>query len=170
LPRFNRNAVQPRVAAIQLGAALVAHLAQRNLLLILQVTADIGIFAIIVPALGQFIILLPVQAVDLVIEIDFEFSTGIWWFGLAAAQHYRRREQEGPDRKGMLVHTSLPGTFIWLPDQASLPVLIYEEWLRRIEKTTALSRHLAAKHAVDKHEVSKRQGHAEGPPDQAVRE
>jgi hypothetical protein len=112
LPRFNRNAVQPRVAAIQLGAALVAHLAQRNLLLILQVTANIGIFAIIVPALGQFIILLPVQAVDLVIEIGFEFSTGIWRFGLAGAQHYRHRKQEGPDYEGMLIHASLPGTFI----------------------------------------------------------
>jgi hypothetical protein len=112
LPRFNRNAVQLRVAAIKLGAALIAHLAQRNLLLILQVTANIGIFAIIVPALGQFIILLPVQAVDLAIEIGFEFSTGIWHFGLAGAQHYRRRKQEGPDHKGTLVHTSLPDTFI----------------------------------------------------------
>jgi hypothetical protein len=112
LPRFNRNAVQPRVAAIHLGLALVAHLAQRNLLLILQVAADIGIFAIIVPALGQFIILLPVQAVDLVIEIGFEFSTGIWHFGLARVQQSRHSEQEGPDYKGMLVHTSRPGTFI----------------------------------------------------------
>jgi hypothetical protein len=112
LPRSNRDGVQPGVAAIQLGAALVAHLAQRNLLLILQVTADIGIFAIIVPALGQFIILLPVQAVDLVIEIGFELSTGIWRFGLAGAQHYRRRKQEGPDYEGMLIHASLPGTFI----------------------------------------------------------
>jgi hypothetical protein len=85
LPRFNRNAVQPRVAAIQLGLPLVAHLAQGNLLLIFQVTANIGIFAIILPALGLFIIQAPVQAIDLVIEIDFEFSTGIWRFGLARA-------------------------------------------------------------------------------------
>jgi len=108
----NRNGVQPGIAAIELGAALVAHLAQRNLLLIFQVMANIGIFAIVLPALGQFVILLPVQAVDLVIEIGFEFSTMIWRFGLARAQHYRHREQEGPDYKGMLVHTSLPGTFI----------------------------------------------------------
>jgi len=114
LPRSNRNVVQPRVAAIQLGLALVTHLAQRKLLLIFQVAANIGIFAIVLPALGQFIIQATVQAVDLVIEIGLEFSTGVWRFGLARAQHYRHREQEGPDYKGMLVHTSLPGTFIWL--------------------------------------------------------
>jgi hypothetical protein len=77
LVRSNRAGVQPRVAAIELDAALIAHLAQRNLLLVFQVAANIGIFAIVLPALGQFIILLPVQAVDLVIEIGFEFSTGI---------------------------------------------------------------------------------------------
>jgi len=114
LLRFNPDGVQPRVAAIQLGLALVAHLAQSKLLLILQVAANIGVFAVIVPALVQFIILLPVQAVDLVIEIDFEFSTGIWHFGLARVQESRHSEQEGPDYKGTLVHTSLPGTFIWL--------------------------------------------------------
>lgn len=119
MPRFNRDGVQPGIAAIKLGAALVAHPAQRNLLLIFQVTADIGIFAIIVPALVQFIILLPVQAVHLVIEISFEFSTGIWRFGLAGAQHYRHRKQEGPDHKGMLVHTSLPGAFYLAPGEAS---------------------------------------------------
>ncbi|HVG92458.1 MAG TPA: hypothetical protein VNB54_13275 [Alphaproteobacteria bacterium] len=90
-----------------MGLALVAHPAQRNLLLIFQVAANIGIFAIIVPALVQFVILLPVQAVDLVIEIDFEFSTGIWHFRLARVQESRHSEQEGPDYKGMLVHTSL---------------------------------------------------------------
>jgi hypothetical protein len=140
LPRFNRDGVQPGVAAIKLGAALVAHPAQRNLLLILQVAADIGIFAIIVPALVQFIILLPVQAVDLVIEIRLEFSTGIRRFGLAGAQHYRHRKQEGPDHKGMLVHTSLPGTFIWLLGKASLPVLIYEDWLRKLRIKQLLCR------------------------------
>ena len=114
MPRFNRNSVQPRVAAIQLGLALVAHLAQRNLLLILQVAANIGIFAIVLTALGQFIILASMQVVDLVIEIGLEFSTGIWHFGLARVQQSRHSEQEGPDYKGMLVHTSLPGTFIWL--------------------------------------------------------
>ena len=110
--RPNRAGVQPAVAAIQLDAALVAHLAQRNLLLIFQVAANVGIFAIVLAALGQFVILLPVQVVDLVIEIGFEFSTGIWRFGLACTQHGRHSEQEGPDYKGMLVHTSLPGTFI----------------------------------------------------------
>jgi hypothetical protein len=133
LPRFNRNAVQPRVAAIQLGLPLIAHLAQGNLLLIFQVAANIGIFAIVLPALGLFIIQAPVQAIDLVIEIDFELSTRIWRFGLARAQHYRRCEQEGPDYKEMLVHTSLPGNFYLAPGEASLPVLIYEDWLRRIE-------------------------------------
>lgn len=83
-------------------------------MLIFQVTADAGIFAVVLPALGQLVILAPMQAVDLVIEIDFEFFTGIWRFGLACAQHYRRNEQEGPDYKGMLLHTSLPGIFIWL--------------------------------------------------------
>ena len=113
--RFNRDCTQPRVAAIQLDSALVAHLAQRNLLLIFQVVADIGIFAIGLPALGQFIILAPMQAVDLVIEINFEFSTGIWHFGLARVQQSRSNEQEGPDYKGMLVHTSLPGIFYLAP-------------------------------------------------------
>jgi len=112
LVRPNRAGVQPGGAAIQLDAALVAHLAQRNLLLIFQVAANVGIFAIVLAALGQFVILLPVQVVDLVIEIGFEFSTGIWRFGLACTQHGRHSEQEGPDYKGMLVHTSLPGTFI----------------------------------------------------------
>lgn len=133
MPRFNPDGAQPRVAAIQLGLALVAHLAQRNVLLIFQVAANIGVFAIVLPALGHVMILLPVQAVDLVIEIGFEFSTGIWHFGLARVQQRRHSEQEGPDYKGMLVHTSLPGNFIWLLGKASLPVLIYEEWLRRTE-------------------------------------
>jgi hypothetical protein len=112
LVRSNRDGVQPRIAVIQLGLPLVAHLAQRNLLLIFQVTANIGIFAIVLPALGQFVIQAPVQAVDLVIEINFEFSTGIWHFGLARVQQGRHSEQEGPDYKGMIVHTSLPGAFI----------------------------------------------------------
>jgi len=114
LLRSNRNSVQPRIAAIQLGLALVAHLAQRNLLVILQVAANIGIFAVVLPALGQFVILAPMQAVDLVIEINLEFSTGIWHLWLARVQEGWHREQEGPDYKGMLFHTSLPGTFIWL--------------------------------------------------------
>jgi hypothetical protein len=113
------------------------------LLLIFQVAANIGIFAIIVPALVQFIILLPVQAVDLVIEIDFEFSTGIWHFGLARVQENRHSEQEGPDYKGMLVHTKPPRHLYLAPSKASLPVLIYEERLRKL-----LSGYFAAKHAT----------------------
>lgn len=84
-------------------------------MLIFQVVADIGIVAIILSALGQFIILAPVQAVDLVIEIGFKFSTGIWHFRLARVQQSRHSEQEGPDYKGMLVHTSLPGIFYLAP-------------------------------------------------------
>ncbi len=117
MPRSNRDAVQPRVAAIQLGLPLVAHLAQRNLLLVFQIAADVGIFAIVLPALGQFIIQAPVQAVDLVIKIGLEFSTGIWRFGLARAQQYRHSEQEGPDYKGMLFHTSLPGNVYLAPGE-----------------------------------------------------
>lgn len=112
LVRSNRDGIQPGIAVIQLNSALIAHLAQRNLLLVCQVAANVGIFAIVLPALGQFVILLPVQAVDLVIEIGFEFSTGIWRFGLARVQHHGRSKQEGPDYKGMLFHTSLRGTFI----------------------------------------------------------
>jgi hypothetical protein len=119
LVRSNRDGIQPGIAAIELDAALVAHLAQRILLLVFQVAANIGIFAIVVPALGQFVILLPVQTVDLVIEIGFEFSTGIWCFGLARTQHGRHSEQEGPDYKGILVHTSLPGSFYLAPRKAS---------------------------------------------------
>lgn len=114
------NAVQPGIAAIQLDPALVAHLAQRNLLLVFQIVADIGIVAIVLPALGQFVILLPVQAVDLAVEFGFEFSTGIWSFGLARVQQSRSNEQEGPDYKGMLVHTSLPGIFYLAPGKGKL--------------------------------------------------
>jgi len=137
--RSNRGGIQPGIAAIQLDAALVAHLAQRILLLVFQVVANIGIFAIVLPALVQFVILLPVQAVDLVIEVCLEFSTGVWHFGLARVQQGRHSEQEGPDYKGMLVHTSLQAVSIWLLGKASLPVLIYEDWLRRIEGPKTLS-------------------------------
>ena len=117
MARLNRDGAQPRVAAIELDPALVAHLAQRNLLLVFQVAANIRIFSIVLPALGQFVIQAPVQAVDLVIEIVFEFFTGIWRFGLARVQQSRSNEQEGPDYKGMFVHTSLPGSFYLAPGE-----------------------------------------------------
>lgn len=72
------------------------------------------------------------QSVDLVVEIDLKVFAGIVKFRLTRHQYSRRCEQEGPDYKGMLVHTSLPGTFIGLLVKASLPVLIYEDWLRRM--------------------------------------
>ena len=72
------------------------------------------------------------QCIDLVIQIDLKVFAGIVKSRLTRHQYSRRNEQEGPDYKGMLVHTSLPGTFIWLLVKASLPVLIYEDWLRRM--------------------------------------
>jgi hypothetical protein len=67
------------------------------------------------------------QSIDLVIQIDLKIFAGILKFRLTRHQYSWGNEQEGPDYKGMLVHTSLPGTFIWLLAKASLPVLIYEE-------------------------------------------
>src|ERR1051326_7958059 len=74
-----------------------------------------------------------------------------------------------PTTKGCLFIRASQALSIWLPEKASLPVLIYEDWLRRIEKTTALRGNLAAEHAIDKHEVSKRKSHAKAPPDQTIR-
>jgi hypothetical protein len=101
--------------------ALVAHLAQRKLVLIFQVGANAGAFAIVLAALGEFVILAPVQAVDLVVEIVSQLCTGICWFGLAGKNNCRRREQKGPDYKGISfgkpVHMSMPSwaLSIWLP-------------------------------------------------------
>ena len=67
------------------------------------------------------------QCVDLVIQIDLKVFAGIVKFRLTRHQYSRRNEQEGPDYKEMLVHTSLPGTFIGLLSKVSLPVLIYED-------------------------------------------
>ena len=67
------------------------------------------------------------QSVDLVIEIDLKVFAGIVQFRLTRHQYSRCNEQEGPDYKGMLVHTSLQASLIWLLVMASLPVLIYED-------------------------------------------
>jgi hypothetical protein len=50
--------------------SLVAQLAQCELLLSLEFATDSSIFAVCLAALGQFIILAFVQAVDLAVEID----------------------------------------------------------------------------------------------------
>ena len=85
-----------------------------------ELATDDSIFAIRLAALGQFIILAFVQAVDLVIKMLLRSLQGFWSLGSRAVKHYRRGEQEGPDYKGMLVHTSLPGTFIRHPGRESL--------------------------------------------------
>jgi len=107
--------------------SLIAQLTQSKLLLIFQVATNVGIFAVRLATLGQFIILLPMQVVDLAVKIILQVFAGIVKFRLTRHQYSRRNEQEGPDYNGMLVHTSLPGTFIWLLVKASLPVLIYED-------------------------------------------
>jgi uncharacterized membrane protein len=103
---------QARVAVIELGFALVAHLAQCKLLLIFQVATNAGVFAILLATLGQCLILLPMQSINSVVEIVFKFFTWIWWFGLPRGNNYGRSEQEGPDYKGMtypvLVHRNTP--------------------------------------------------------------
>jgi hypothetical protein len=92
--------------------SLAAQLAQRNLLLIFQVTTNVGIFAVRLATLGQFIILLPMQVVDLAVKIISQVFAGIVKFGLARCKNSWRCEEEGPDYKGMyfpmLVHTSMP--------------------------------------------------------------
>jgi hypothetical protein len=112
--------------------SLAAQLAQRNLLLIFQVTTNVGIFAVRLATLGQFIILLPMQVVDLAVKIISQVFAGIVKFGLARCKNSWRCEEEGPDYKGMyfpmLVHTSLPPWQIYLTfGNAGLLVLIYED-------------------------------------------
>lgn len=122
LPPLDGGAIQARVAAIELSLALIAHLAQGKLLLVFQVTANAGVLAVVVAALGQFTVLAAVQAVDLVIEIVLQFFTRVWQFRLARGKYSRRGQQEGPDYKGvtypMLLHTSVPPRrlLVWLPD------------------------------------------------------
>ena len=49
--RSNRRTIQSRIAAVKLGLSLIAQLAQRNLLLILQVATNVGIFTVRLAAL-----------------------------------------------------------------------------------------------------------------------
>jgi hypothetical protein len=126
LPRLDVGAIQARVAAIELSLALIAQLAQRKLLLVFQVAANVRVLAVRLAALGQFVILAAVRAVDLVVEIYFAFLARVLQFGLARGKYSRRSQQEGPDYKGMtypmLVHTSMPPrqSTILTPKQASL--------------------------------------------------
>jgi hypothetical protein len=122
LPRLDGGAIQARIAAIELSLTLIAHLAQGKLLLVFQVTANAGVLAVVVAALGQFTVLAAVEAVDLVIEIVLQFFTRVWQFRLASGKYSRRGQQEGPDYKGvtypMLLHTSMPPKrlLVWLLD------------------------------------------------------
>jgi hypothetical protein len=50
-----------------------------------------------VPARIKFVVLLPVQTVDLVIEVGLQIMAGVGKFRLARGQRARRRQQEGPD-------------------------------------------------------------------------
>jgi len=100
--------------------SLVAQLAQRNLLLIFQVTTNVSIFAIRLATLSQFIILAFVQAIDLTVEIVAQVFAGIFEFRLTRSKYSRRGEQEGPKYKGisfpMFVHRAcLPGRYIGHP-------------------------------------------------------
>jgi hypothetical protein len=100
---------------------LVAQLAQKQLLLIFQITADAGILAVRLATLGQVVILMFVQAVDLAVEIVVKVLAGILKFGLTRREYCRRCEQEGPDYKAIafptLVHRSMPPrqSSIWHP-------------------------------------------------------
>jgi len=126
LPRLDVGAIQARVAAIELSLALIAQLAQGKLLLVFQVAANVRLLAVRLAALGQFVILAAVRAVDLVVEINFAFLARVLQFRLARGKYSRRSQQEGPDYKGMtypmLVHTSMPPrqSTILTPKQASL--------------------------------------------------
>jgi hypothetical protein len=126
LPRLDCSAIQARVAAIELSLALIAQLAQGKLMLVFQVTTNVRILAVRLAALGQFVILAAVRAVDLVVEIVSQFFARVLQFGLARGKYSRRSQQEGPDYKGitypMLVHTSMPPrqSTILTPKQASL--------------------------------------------------
>jgi len=98
--------------------SLVAQLAQCELLLRFQLATSIGIFAVRLATLGQFIILAFVQAVDLMVEIVEQVFAGIFEFRLARCKYSRRAEQEGPKYKGislpMFVHRSMPPWQIYL--------------------------------------------------------
>lgn len=136
LPRVACGAIQTRVAVIELGLTLIAELAQRKLLLIFQVAANVSVFTVVLTALRQFVVLAAVQAVDLVVEIGFQFSTRIWQFWVARGKHSGCDQQEGPNYKGitypLLVHTNgLLGSYHLALGRTNFRVLIYQDWLRR---------------------------------------
>jgi hypothetical protein len=95
------GAAYPRVAAGKLRFAFVAHLVQSKLLLFFEVAADVGILAIGLAASSQLVVLATVQAVDLVVQINSQFFTRVWQFGLARFESYGRGQKEGPDYKGV---------------------------------------------------------------------
>jgi len=97
----DRGVAYPRVAAGQLCFAVVAHLAQGQLLLVFQIAADVGILAVGLAARRQFVVLALVQAVYLVVQIVSEFFTRVWQFGLARFESSRRDQKERPDYNGV---------------------------------------------------------------------
>jgi hypothetical protein len=101
LPRLDCGAIQTRVTVIELGLTLIAQLAQCKLLLVFQVAANVSVLAVVLTALGQFVVLAAVHAVDLVVEIDFQFSTRIWQLWIARGKHSGRGQKEGPNYKGI---------------------------------------------------------------------
>jgi hypothetical protein len=95
------GAIQTRVAVIELRLTLIAQLAERKLLLVFQVATNVSVLAVGLAALGQFVVLAAVRAVDLAIEIVFQFSTRIWRFWFARGKHSGRGQKEGPNYKGI---------------------------------------------------------------------
>jgi hypothetical protein len=77
--------------------SLIAHSLEFNFLLLFQIAANVRVFALLVPARVKFVVLLFVQAVDLVIQIVLQVMAGVDEFRLARGQRARRRNQEGPD-------------------------------------------------------------------------
>ena len=65
------RAAQARVTAFQLHSAVVAHAVELELLLGFQGATSDRVFTLSLPALGQCLVLVFVQAVDLVVEIVF---------------------------------------------------------------------------------------------------
>jgi len=82
-----------------------------------EFATESSIFAIRLAALGQFIILPFVQAVDLTVKVVTQVFAGIFEFRLTCSKYSWRGEQEGPDYKGisfpMFVHrTCLPADIL----------------------------------------------------------
>jgi hypothetical protein len=134
---LNWRTIRSRIAAVKLGLSLIAQLAQCKLLLGFELATESSIFAICLTALGQFIILVFVQAVDLTVKVVTEVFAGIFEFRLTRCKYSRRGKQEGPKYKGisfpMFVHrTCLPGRYIGHPGRQVRLVMFYEDWLRRL--------------------------------------